>query len=886
VIPYSQRINARVLAILILVVTLTGIILGLINQENVRRVHLAQVTEKVLLSNSLTAHTIDSNEVRFFVELMRAQDEAIKQKQLQFFYDREELFSLQAAGASEEQQQEALSRLAGFHAEMNNLKTERYWQTAIELSRLRDINRSTYVYVIADTGLSTSEGERLYTFIFDADDSGADNNPARDGLGTTMVEIDGLAEVIESGKQMEEAEYYRGVYGELFYAYAPILDENGKVIAVLGTDVDLGNMNSDIAQSLLFSNLALLASAIVLIVLIYLYLNSNVIKPIALLTNTAHELAEGKVHTQTPERALKQSGEIGQLAHAVEGMRLAYQGMIKSTHDLYDAAIIGKLDVRNDETEYKGALQMVIKQINATLDATTLYLNSIPESVLIVSRELEVYFENDHFHKHFEGISAIDFLLRVFPVCDLHQPGTHTQLECLQNNITTTLAQEHINKTVWYNESCFSVVFKEMDLDETIDNSILVIIIDITDLTREKENAQAAAEAKSSFLSRMSHEIRTPMNAIIGMTKIAYETNDIDRLKYCLGNIETSSAQLLGIINDVLDISKIEAGKLELEEVPMNLDLTLWKAASILLGAMERKHQELIVSLAEEMELDFLADELRLSQVLTNFLSNANKFTPEKGRITLKAETIARHETTNTVRFSVSDTGIGMNKKQTENLFNAFEQADGSITRRFGGTGLGLAISKSIVEKMGGTIRVESIPGEGATFSFELEMKKALAPSPDGRSWSKRRGVGGEGLAADSEEVDFSELTVLLAEDVDINREIFLVLFEDTMMNVDIAINGVMAVEKFTVEPERYDLIIMDIQMPEMDGYEATRIIRAMEHPRAKSIPIIAMTANAFKEDVERCLESGMNDHLAKPIDKDVVIEKIIKHTKGSIANS
>jgi PAS domain S-box-containing protein len=409
-------------------------------------------------------------------------------------------------------------------------------------------------------------------------------------------------------------------------------------------------------------------------------------------------------------------------------------------------------------------------------------------------------------------------------------------------------------------------------------SALLECFTDISNLKKAEEQlrimsiAEKANQAKSDFLSRMSHEMRTPMNAIIGMTKIAEKTDDVSRLKHCLSTINTSSAHLLGIINDVLDMSKIEAGKFELEKIPMNIEKMLAKVSNIISDNIEKKNQKLDINMAKDLETDYIADDLRLSQVITNLLSNAVKFTPENGNITLTVEKTGSKGNVNTLRFSVTDTGIGMSKEQIARLFNAFEQADGSISRKFGGTGLGLAISKNIVEKMGGRIWVESEEETGSCFIFEVDLERASAH---------------EGAALNSPEVktdtaaeipDLSGVNIILAEDVEINREIFIALLEETHIIIDTAENGLAAVSKFRENPEKYDLIIMDVQMPEMDGYEATRTIRAMDTPKAKNIPIIAMTANAFKEDVERCLEAGMNDHLAKPIDEKSVIEKITRY--------
>ena len=400
-------------------------------------------------------------------------------------------------------------------------------------------------------------------------------------------------------------------------------------------------------------------------------------------------------------------------------------------------------------------------------------------------------------------------------------------------------------------------------------------------LIAAKEDALKNSRAKSDFLSRMSHEIRTPMNAIIGMTKIADNTNDIGKLRYCLATIGVSSAQLLGLINDILDVSKIEAGKFELDFAPFNIEKSLMKVCNLIIDSAERKGQKFDVILGKNMKVHYLGDELRLSQVITNLLSNAVKFTPENGTITLTVEEKQRKEDGSVLRFTVADTGIGMTQEQIGRLFTSFEQADESITRKFGGTGLGLSISKSIIDKMNGTIWVDSEINKGTTFTFDIELKWAAQQSGgvivNGITPSDLKLLIVEGK--ETEDVpDFSDVTLLLAEDVDINREIFITLLENTNVKIDIAENGLIAVQKFTAHPEQYNMIIMDVQMPEMDGYEATKTIRALDLPKAKSIPIIAMTANAFKEDVDKCIACGMNDHLAKPVDIKVVIGKILSY--------
>jgi CheY-like chemotaxis protein/anti-sigma regulatory factor (Ser/Thr protein kinase) len=287
-----------------------------------------------------------------------------------------------------------------------------------------------------------------------------------------------------------------------------------------------------------------------------------------------------------------------------------------------------------------------------------------------------------------------------------------------------------------------------------------------------------------------------------------------------------------------------------------------------------------------------IGDDQRLAQVVTNLLSNAVKFTPEKGSIRLEARLVKQEGRRRTLQFSISDTGIGISKEQQARLFDPFTQADSGISRRFGGTGLGLVISKRIVEKMGGRIWIESEPGRGAVFSFTVELEaggtEALlsaagweAPTDFGQS----AGSDGPGTEAPSPlwrktkkfPEPFAGRRILLVEDMEINREVVLALFEPARMIFECAENGAEAVRLYRESPEGYDLIFMDIHMPEMDGYEATRRIRAMEEP-GKRVPIVAMTANVFREDIEKCLRAGMDDHVGKPLDPEEVTGKLQKY--------
>jgi signal transduction histidine kinase/DNA-binding response OmpR family regulator len=543
--------------------------------------------------------------------------------------------------------------------------------------------------------------------------------------------------------------------------------------------------------------------------------------------------------------------------------------------------------------------------------------------------------------------------------------------------------------------------------NETLDCAVMMLhdITEIRSAQNKAEEARDAAErasmAKGDFLSNMSHEMRTPMNAIIGMTSIGKAASDMERKDYAFGKIENASAHLLGVINDVLDMSKIEANKFDLSPMEFSFEKMLQKVVNVINFRVEEKKQVFTVNLDANIHTMLIGDDQRITQVITNLLSNAVKFTPEHGSVSLNTRLLEEENNICTIQVEVIDTGIGISEEQQSRLFTSFEQADSSTSRKFGGTGLGLAISKRIVEMMGGKIWIESKLGKGSTFAFTLQLecgeKESVSPLLPGVNWNNIRVlavddaadireyfseiVGRTGIACNTaasgeealglisqnnydlyfvdwrmpgmdgielsrrikensvnksivimisatewnvietdaksagvdkflpkplfpsaivdcinecvgidissstdstnEEVDsFEGFRIILAEDVEINREIILALLEETRIEIDCAENGLEAVKLFSENPDAYSMIFMDIQMPEMDGYEATRQIRALDFPYARKIPIVAMTANVFREDIDKCLAAGMDAHVGKPIDFDEVLKQLRSYLK------
>jgi signal transduction histidine kinase len=663
--------------------------------------------------------------------------------------------------------------------------------------------------------------------------------------------------------------------GAVFMSYAPLRGTRWSLgIEALRTDFITP------LREVVFISVLILVFGFLLFGVVYSILFKRLLTdPLWRLTGTALNLSRGEFETSELADIRNRNDEIGRLGRTFTAVSDTIRNVIGNIRGLTNSARAGFMEERADLSAYQGDYNLILSGINSTLDVICFHFNAMPNALAFFDgNRTMIYFNRamgDILARHSlpeKNADLISLFLDPRAAKDLFNPAGENSA-ATGAGISLSCNGEEYNYALTFRRISGGPCRETGEPDPVC---VMMIISDVTQLTQARLEAEAASSAKTNFLANMSHEMRTPLNAIIGMTTLAKASDELERKDYCLDRIGTASTQLLGVINDVLDMSKIEADRLELSAGEFSFKKSLRMVENIMSVKADEKKQFFEVRVDDKIPSLLVGDDQRMVQVMTNLLSNSMKFTPEGGSIGLVAFLAKEENGICTIQVEVADTGIGISPEQQARLFSSFQQADSKISRRFGGAGLGLAISKRLVEMMGGSIWVKSKPGEGAVFTFTFQAKRV--EESDTREENP-----------DNPELKdcFKGRCILLAEDVEINREIVISLLEDTGLEIDCTENGIEAFEKFRANPDRYDLIFMDIHMPEMDGYETTRRIRAFEHESSrgakgagpeKPVPIVAMTANVFRQDVEKCLEAGMNDHIGKPIDFNDVIARLRKY--------
>ncbi len=726
------------------------------------------------------------------------------------------------------------------------------------LARFRDNIKLDYIYYVRP------DGERSFSF-------GIDPDPANPGaFGSPVVYTEALYQA-SLGRPSVDEKPYEDAWGRFYSAFSPVFDSRGKVAAVVTADFGAEWYERQINQStqtILLACILFIVAGIVIIIL----LTGQYSRQMERIRENLQDLAED-MESLTSEFSEERPGR-----------------RIQGTEDNSIQSLGEHISVLRDQL--RDYISHDRTQANSMITAMAsdyrcVYHVNLDENDAVCYRDDPKDPDQTPVGVHFRYLERILWYADNF-VTDMYREGFKQFVD--PDNIRARLATEPIIAYRYLVRRGTSEYYEMIRVagvrraEERDDHMVHAVGLGLTEIDAEMREAMArnealkealtraeeANKAKTAFLSNMSHEIRTPMNAIIGLDSIALRDPDISpHTRDELLKIGASAKHLLSLINDILDMSRIESGRMELKEKAFSLRELLEQINIIAGGQCDDKGLSYEHRCIGTPGAFFMGDDLKLKQVLINILGNAVKYTNTPGRVLFTVEQQGSGEESS-LCFTVADNGIGMDEEFLTRLFDPFSQEDETTTNRYGGSGLGMAITKRMVDMMGGEIRVESEKGVGSTFTVTVPLRETEAEGE----------MAAPAAAAEEEKTDrgadVAGLHVLIVEDQEMNAEVLTDLLELVEISSEWAKNGKLAVERFEESEENhFDAILMDMRMPVMDGLDATRAIRALEREDAGTIPIIALTANAFEEDVRHCLEAGMNTHLSKPVDIDLLCETL-----------
>jgi signal transduction histidine kinase/CheY-like chemotaxis protein len=752
-----------------------------------------------------------------------------------------------------------------------------YFSLIDSLYKLKNILSVKYLYIMADTGDPES-----YYYIFDAvpDEETNIHDDSRFGTRERKELFPGADTVLKTGLPFERARKYSDEkHGFLYYAFAPIINSRGKVVGFLGTDIDAAPMRESIRNfqmTLIWFGL-LIFCAVFLFIIFYgkRYLSDPILK----MTEDIINFSQGNLNITFSPKLLLRKDEFGSIYRAFSEVTAIITNMISAMNRLTSEVARGNLSSRIENGRlYQGSYEEFVDKANRMLDNNRGILDMMPNAVIFYDDRAVKLYQNNPARTSYStapeagGFDVNEILERN---SGLIAAASGKFFADPRSADTQTFTFTDANGDARH----FNAFFIKTG-NAAVPSGVCAVFTDVSEYVDMSKKAEASSRAKTEFLSRVSHEIRTPMNAIIGMTEIAKKQTPDAKVSRSIDTIETSAKHLLALINDILDISKIEFGNFQIFSVPFDLAKTMKSVISIFSRQAAEKDIgiKLLMENFDPGDLYFTGDETRIRQVIINLIGNAVKFSHPDSEILVSLFKLPAEKTGFVkIRFSVRDFGIGISPENTQKIFEVFEQGESGIARIYGGTGLGLPLSDRIVKLMGGeNIAVVSEKGRGSEFSFTLELEKAEM-SPESSEVS---------AAAPGNASCLKGKRVLVVDDIEINREIVISLLEDSGAGIDCADDGTAAVEMFAHSPPGYyDLVLMDIQMKIMDGYTAARTIRNSGRPDSGTVKIIAMSANTFQaEDINAAINAGMNSYITKPINYEEMMKTIYKILSGESA--